>query len=158
MHQSWHQFLLQVVWDPVPHSSSSSNGDLNELNITLHSCCNLKSRGPHTQPSPYVIYKLYNFPDHDTQIVSSSNEPQFEDHMVFPVPMNSDLDAFLRSEALVLYVFDDLDVEDQMYLGKARVPLISLAHDKTITGEKRNNSLLVICLVKAKAFSLMQVF
>ncbi|XP_055047592.2 protein fantom [Misgurnus anguillicaudatus] len=124
----------QVGWDSVPSSSSLSNGDLNELNITLHSCGNLKSRGPHTQPSPYVIYRLYNFPDHDTPIISSSNEPQFEDHMVFPVTMNSDLDAFLRSEALVLYVFDDLDVEDQMYLGKARVPLISLAHDKTITG------------------------
>lgn len=113
------------------------DGDLNELNVTVHLCCNLKSRGPHTQPSPYVIYKLYDFPDHDTPIISSTNEPQFEDHTVFPVTMNSDLDAFLRSEALVLYVFDDLDVKNQLYLGKARVPLISLAHDKTITGEDK---------------------
>ncbi|KAL1247936.1 hypothetical protein QQF64_023312 [Cirrhinus molitorella] len=123
----------QVLTVPVP-SSSSLIGDLNELNVTIHSCCNLKSRDPHTQPSPYVIYKLYNFPDHDTPIISSTNEPQFEDHMVFPVAMNSDLDAFLKSEVLVLYVFDDLDVENQLYLGKARVPLISLTHDKTITG------------------------
>ncbi|ROL55359.1 Protein fantom [Anabarilius grahami] len=119
---------------PVPSSSSLMDGDLNEINVTIHLCCNLKSRGPHTQPSPYVIYKLYDFPDHDTPIISSTNEPQFEDHAVFPVAMNSDLDAFLRSEGLVLYVFDDLDVENQLYLGKARVPLISLAHDKTITG------------------------
>uniref|UniRef100_A0A8C2C2R3 RPGRIP1 like n=1 Tax=Cyprinus carpio TaxID=7962 RepID=A0A8C2C2R3_CYPCA len=118
----------------VPSSPSLMDGDLNELNITIHSCCDLKSRGPHTQPSPYIIYKLYNFPDHDTPIISSTNEPQFEDHMVFPVAMNSDFDALLRSEALVFYVFDDLDVENQLYLGKARVPLISLAHDKTITG------------------------
>uniref|UniRef100_A0A8C1U5M6 RPGRIP1 like n=1 Tax=Cyprinus carpio TaxID=7962 RepID=A0A8C1U5M6_CYPCA len=118
----------------VPSSPSLMGGDLNELNITIHSCCDLKSRGPHTQPSPYIIYKLYNFPDHDTPIISSTNEPQFEDHMVFPVAMNSDLDVLLRSEALVFYVFDDLDVENQLYLGKARVPLISLAHDKTITG------------------------
>uniref|UniRef100_A0A8C1JBF8 RPGRIP1 like n=1 Tax=Cyprinus carpio TaxID=7962 RepID=A0A8C1JBF8_CYPCA len=118
----------------VPSSPSLMDGDLNELNITIHSCCDLKSRGPHTQPSPYIIYKLYNFPDHDTPIISSTNEPQFEDHMVFPVAMNSDFDALLRSEALVFYVFDDLDVENQLYLGKARVPLILLAHDKTITG------------------------
>lgn len=116
------------------------DGDLNELNVTVHLCCNLKSRAPHTQPSPYVIYKLYDFPDHDTPIISSTNEPQFEDHTVFPLAMNSDLDAFLRSEALVLYVFDDLDDENQLYLGKARVPLISLAHDETITGEDNNRS------------------
>ncbi|KAI7811597.1 protein fantom [Triplophysa rosa] len=124
----------QVLSDHVPRSSSLNEGDLNELNITIHSCSNLKSRGPHTQPSPYVIYKLYHLPDHDTPIISTTNEPHFEDYMVFPLAMNSDLDAFLRSEALLLYVFDDLDVEDEMYLGKARVPLISLAHDKTITG------------------------
>ncbi|KAG1934055.1 protein fantom [Pimephales promelas] len=124
----------QALSVPVSSSSSLIDGDLNELNVTVHSCCNLKSRAPHTQPSPYVIYKLYDFPDHDTPIISSSNEPQFEDHTVFPVAMNSDLDAFLRSEALVLYVFDDLDDENQLYLGKARVPLVSLAHDETISG------------------------
>uniref|UniRef100_A0A671QNJ3 RPGRIP1 like n=1 Tax=Sinocyclocheilus anshuiensis TaxID=1608454 RepID=A0A671QNJ3_9TELE len=124
----------QTSSGPVPSSSSLMDGDLNELNVTIHSCCDLRSRGPHTQPSPYIFYKLYDFPDHDTPIISSTNEPQFEDHMVFPVAMNSDLDALLRSEALVLYVFDDLDVENQLYLGKGRVPLISLAHDKTITG------------------------
>lgn len=133
------------------------DGDLNELNVTIHSCCALTSRGPHTQPSPYIIYKLYDLPDHDTPIISSTNEPQFEDHMVFPVDMNSDLDAFLKSEALVLYVFDDLDVENQLYLGKARVPLISLAHDKTISGENKHcllvcsrnigNKIVLVCLL-----------
>lgn len=49
--------------------------------------------------------------------------------------MNSDLDAYLKAEALTLYVFDDLDFGNQLYLGKADVPLISLAHDKAITGE-----------------------
>nr|AEM05865.1 rpgrip1l protein [Danio rerio] len=119
---------------PAPSSSSLMNGDLNELSISIHSCCNLKPKGPHTQPSPYIVYKLYDFPDHDTPIIPCTTEPQFEDHMVFPMTMNSNLDAFLRSEALVVYVFDDLDVENQLYLGKARVPLDSLAHDKTITG------------------------
>ncbi|XP_043083996.1 protein fantom isoform X2 [Puntigrus tetrazona] len=124
----------QISSVPVSSSSSPMVGDLNELNVTIHSCIGLRSRGLHTQPCPYIVYKLYHFPDHDTPIISSTNEPQFEDHMVFPVSMNSDLDAFLKSEALVLYVFDDLDVENRLYLGKAQVPLISLAHDKSITG------------------------
>ncbi|KAI5100549.1 protein fantom [Silurus meridionalis] len=115
-------------------SSLIKDGNLNELYITIRCCSKLKSRGPHTQPSPYVIYKFYDFPDHDTPIVPSTNEPQFEDHMIFPLTMNSDLDAYLKAEALTLYVFDDLDFENQLYLGKANVPLISLAHDKAITG------------------------
>lgn len=55
--------------------------------------------------------------------------------MTFPMNMNSDLDAYLKAEALTLYVFDDLHFGNQLYLGKAKVPLISLAHDKAITGE-----------------------
>ncbi|XP_072526344.1 protein fantom isoform X2 [Salminus brasiliensis] len=115
-------------------SASFKDENLNELNVIVRCCSNLRSRGPHAQPSPYVIYKLHDFPDHDTPIVPSTTEPQFEDHMTFPFMMNADLDAYLRAEALILYVFDDLDLENQLYLGKARVPLISLAHDKAITG------------------------
>lgn len=119
----------------TPASSSSfKDGSLNELYITIRCCSKLKSRGPHT-PSPYIVYKFHNFPDHDTPILSSTSEPQFNDHMTFPLTMNSDLDAYLKAEALTLFVFDDLDSENQLYLGKANVPLISLAHDKAITGE-----------------------
>ncbi|KAK3526047.1 hypothetical protein QTP70_012811 [Hemibagrus guttatus] len=117
-----------------PSSSSFKDGNLNELYITVRCCSKLKSRGPHTLPSPYVIYKFHDFLDHDTPILSSTTEPQFDDHMTFPLTMNSDLDAYLKAEALTLYVFDDLDFENQLYLGKADVPLISLAHDKAITG------------------------
>ncbi|XP_027029023.2 protein fantom isoform X1 [Tachysurus fulvidraco] len=118
----------------TPASSSSfKDGSLNELYITICCCSKLKSRGPHT-PSPYIIYKFHNFPDHDTPILSSTSEPQFDDHMTFPLTMNSELDAYLKTEALTLFVFDDLDSENPLYLGKANVPLISLAHDKAITG------------------------
>lgn len=47
--------------------------------------------------------------------------------------MNADLDKYLKSQSLVLYVFDDKDVGDA-YPGKAMVPLIPLAHDKCISG------------------------
>ncbi|XP_007228260.3 protein fantom isoform X1 [Astyanax mexicanus] len=124
----------QASTSSVPSTSFKKDDSLNELHVTVRCCSNLRSRGPHSQPNPYVIYKLYDFPDHDTPIIPSTCEPQFEDHVTFPVAMNADLDAYLRAEALILYVFDDLDLENQLYLGKARVPLISLAHDKAITG------------------------
>ncbi|XP_029140472.1 protein fantom [Protobothrops mucrosquamatus] len=114
--------------------SPSIDGNLNELHITVKSCNDLPGRKTDLQPSPYVVYKFFDFADHDTAIVPSSNQPQFDDHTGFPVPMNADLDRYLKSEFLNLYVFDDGETEEGAYLGKANVPLISLAHGKSISG------------------------
>ncbi|XP_053305114.1 protein fantom [Spea bombifrons] len=113
--------------------SSTTEKNFNELFITIKSCSNLSSGSSPQQPSPYVAYTFYNFSDHYTPIITSSNNPQFEDHMSFPVPMTSDLDRYLKSECLAVYVFDDNEMSDA-YIGKASVPLISLAHDKCISG------------------------
>lgn len=48
--------------------------------------------------------------------------------------MGVDLDRYLKSEVLQFYVFDYKEEQMDMYLGKARVPLLSLAQDKGITG------------------------
>lgn len=50
------------------------------------------------QPSPFCVYKFFDFPDHDTAIVTSSNSPCFDDHKTFPVAMTSDLDKYLRAQ------------------------------------------------------------
>ncbi|XP_062402589.1 protein fantom [Sardina pilchardus] len=118
----------------VNPSPSLTEGSLNELYVTVRCCSNLKSRGLNDQPSPYVVYKLYDFPDHDTPIIASSNNAYFDDCKGFPLEMNADLDRYLRAETLFFYVFDDQDAGEQLYLGKAGVPLLSLAHDKSITG------------------------
>ncbi|KAK6319912.1 hypothetical protein J4Q44_G00090190 [Coregonus suidteri] len=108
-------------------SVSANEGlNLNELNVTVRCCSNLTSRQAHP-PSPYVVYQFYDFPDHDTCIMGDCSEPQFEDHMSFPVAMEAELDSYLKAGALLLYVFDDHDTQSEMYLGKARVPLLSLA-------------------------------
>nr|XP_047931281.1 protein fantom isoform X5 [Anser cygnoides] len=117
--------------------STSTDGNLNELHITIKRCNSLQSRKKHLQPNPYVVYKFFDFADHDTPIIPSSNNPQIDDHMCFQVPMNADLDRYLKSESLTFYVFDDGETEEGDYLGKASVPLISLAHDRSIS---------VICL------------
>ncbi|XP_055409606.1 protein fantom isoform X4 [Bubalus kerabau] len=115
-------------------STDSTDGNLNELHITIRCCNHLQSRASHLQPHPYVVYKFFDFTDHDTAIVPSSNDPQFDDHMCFPVPMNMDLDRYLKSESLSFYVFDDSDTQENIYIGKVNVPLISLAHDRYISG------------------------
>lgn len=115
-------------------SPESTDGNLNELHITVRCCTNLQSRARHLQPHAYVVYKFFDFPDHDTAIIPSSNDPQFDDYMCFPVPMNMDLDRYLKSESLSFYVFDDSDIQENIYIGKVNVPLISLAHDRCISG------------------------
>ncbi|KAM6409240.1 protein fantom [Rhynochetos jubatus] len=114
--------------------STSTDGNLNELHITVKCCNNLQSRKKHLHPNPYVVYKFFDFADHDTSIIPGSNNPQIDDHMYFQVPMNADLDRYLKSESLTFYVFDDGATEEGDYVGKADVPLISLAHDRSISG------------------------
>uniref|UniRef100_A0A8C9VR97 RPGRIP1 like n=1 Tax=Scleropages formosus TaxID=113540 RepID=A0A8C9VR97_SCLFO len=109
-------------------------GELNELHVTVRGCSDLRSRQAGTQPNPYVVYKLFDFPDRDTRIVPGRSNPQFNDEMVFTLLMDANLDCYLRAEMLMLYVFDDLETESHLYLGKAKVPLISLAHNKSIKG------------------------
>ncbi|XP_074170971.1 protein fantom isoform X4 [Rhinolophus sinicus] len=115
-------------------STNCADGNLNELHITVRCCNHLPSRASHLQPHPYVVYQFFDFADHDTAIIPSSNDPQFDDHMCFPVPMTTDLDRYLKSESLSFYVFDDSDTQENIYIGKANVPLISLAHDRCISG------------------------
>nr|DBA17059.1 TPA: hypothetical protein GDO54_002566 [Pyxicephalus adspersus] len=110
-----------------------TDDNLNELFITINSCSNLKSGTGTSQPSPYVAYTFFYFPDHYTHTIISSNNPQFEDLKCFPVSMNVDLDRYLKSQSLVLYVFDDKEMSHD-YTGKALVPLIPLSHDKCISG------------------------
>ncbi|XP_062465117.1 protein fantom [Pezoporus occidentalis] len=114
--------------------STSTDGNLNELHITIKCCNNLQSRKKHLQPNPYVVYKFFDFADHDTPIIASNNNPQIDDHMCFQVPMNAELDRYLKSESVTFYVFDDGETEEGSYVGKANVPLISLAHDRSISG------------------------
>lgn len=80
------------------------------------------------------MYRFFTFSDHDTAIIPASNNPYFRDQARFPVLVTSDLDQYLRREALSVYVFDDEDSEPGSYLGKVQVPLLPLAQNKSIKG------------------------
>ncbi|XP_038609636.1 protein fantom [Tachyglossus aculeatus] len=130
---------MHQLRQPTPRTDQlcspvATDGKLNELHITVKCCNNLQPRASHLQPSPYVVYKFFDFADHDTSIIPNSNDPRFDDHMCFPVPMTTDLDKYLKSETLRFYVFDDGEPQEDIYIGKANVPLISLAHDRNISG------------------------
>ncbi|CAH6779018.1 Rpgrip1 [Phodopus roborovskii] len=107
----------------------------NELRIEITGCCGLRSRWLGTQPSPYAMYRFFTFPDHDTNVIPASNNPYFKDQALFPVLVTSDLDQYLRQEALSIYVFDDEDTELGSYLGRAHIPLLLLAQNKPIKGD-----------------------
>ncbi|KAM7158828.1 X-linked retinitis pigmentosa GTPase regulator-interacting protein 1 isoform 3-T3 [Molossus nigricans] len=107
----------------------------NELRVEIIRCCGLRSRRLGAQPSPYTMYRFFTFPDHDTAIIPASNDPCFGDQALFPVLVTSDLDHYLRRETLSIYVFDDEDSEPGSYLGKAQVPLLPLAQNKSIKGD-----------------------
>uniref|UniRef100_A0A8C8SEW7 RPGR interacting protein 1 n=1 Tax=Pelusios castaneus TaxID=367368 RepID=A0A8C8SEW7_9SAUR len=111
-----------------------AEGLWNELQVQIGGCSSLQGRWLGTQPSPYAMYRFFTFPDHDTPIVPSSNNPHFGDQRFFPLRPTAALDRYLRLESLCVYVFDDEDVEPGTYLGKAQIPLLPLAHGHSIIG------------------------
>ncbi|XP_056137838.1 protein fantom [Lampris incognitus] len=125
------RYISSVLVEEEQLTSPDSSSNI--LSITIQCCSRLPSQASQ-QPSPYVVYKFFDFPDHDTCIVHDCCDPTFHDHVPYAVTIDADLDRYLKSEALQLYVFDFKEERMDTYLGKARVPLLSLAHDKGITG------------------------
>ncbi|KAG7258562.1 hypothetical protein CRUP_032311, partial [Coryphaenoides rupestris] len=63
-----------------------------------------------------------------------ARHPAFDHHAPYAVAMDADLDRYLKAEELRLYVLDYKEEQEDAYLGKARVPLLGLAHNKAISG------------------------
>ncbi|XP_060110713.1 LOW QUALITY PROTEIN: X-linked retinitis pigmentosa GTPase regulator-interacting protein 1 [Heteronotia binoei] len=107
----------------------------NEFSVRIEGCAGLRSRWLGSQPSPYAMYQFFTFPDHDTVIVPSSNNPHFGDLRSFPLRVTPELHYYLLRESLWVYVFDDEEIEPGNYLGKAQIPLLPLAHGRSVTGD-----------------------
>uniref|UniRef100_A0A8C6T9J8 RPGRIP1 like n=1 Tax=Neogobius melanostomus TaxID=47308 RepID=A0A8C6T9J8_9GOBI len=123
------QTLPQVTVDTY----SIIRNDWNELYVTVHSCSGLRSRLAPC-PSPYVVYHFYDAPDYPSETVPDSAEPHFDDTKLYSVLMDSGLHRYLTHESMQFYVFDLKEEQMDLFLGKANVPLKSLAQDKAITG------------------------
>uniref|UniRef100_A0A3B4XMA1 RPGRIP1 like n=1 Tax=Seriola lalandi dorsalis TaxID=1841481 RepID=A0A3B4XMA1_SERLL len=118
---------------PTEGSLSSSSSSWNQLFITVHGCRDLRSRSSQ-RPSPYVVYKFFDFSDSPSATVPDNCDPHFDDLRSFSVLMDGGLDRYLRSEVLQFYVFDYKEEQMDTYLGKTRVPLLPLAQDHRVTG------------------------
>uniref|UniRef100_A0A674MG23 RPGRIP1 like n=1 Tax=Takifugu rubripes TaxID=31033 RepID=A0A674MG23_TAKRU len=110
-----------------------SSSRWNELHITVQRCRDLKPRGSQ-QPSPYVVFRFFKFPDYPTATVHGSFQPHFSDTKSYSVCMDTELDQYLRQELIQFYVFDFKEQELDSYMGKVRIPLLPLAQDQEITG------------------------
>uniref|UniRef100_A0A8D0AI71 RPGRIP1 like n=1 Tax=Sander lucioperca TaxID=283035 RepID=A0A8D0AI71_SANLU len=125
----------ETVWSKQPdHAHLQPPGVWNELYVTVQRCRDLKTPRLSEQPSPYVVYKFFDFPDYPTATVHDCCEPRFNDLKSFSIPMDADLDRYLKTEVLRLYVFDYKEEQMDTYVGKAAVPLASLAQDEEING------------------------
>ncbi|XP_029952065.1 protein fantom [Salarias fasciatus] len=116
-----------------PAQSSPSAG-LNQLLVSVLGCSGLGSGGSR-QPSAFVVYRFWTFEARPTQTVPDCGAPRFDDRRCFPVCVDGELRAYLRSERLLFFVFDDRDERPDRYLGRAGVPLRPLLRGQTLTGE-----------------------
>ncbi|XP_053119630.1 X-linked retinitis pigmentosa GTPase regulator-interacting protein 1 [Hemicordylus capensis] len=107
----------------------------NEFRVRIEGCASLRSRWLGSQPSPYAMYQFFTFPDHDTFIIPSSSNPHYGDLQKFVLRITPELHHYLLLESLWVYVFDDEDPEPGSYLGKAQIPLLPLAHGRSVTGD-----------------------
>uniref|UniRef100_A0AAQ5Z1F4 C2 domain-containing protein n=1 Tax=Amphiprion ocellaris TaxID=80972 RepID=A0AAQ5Z1F4_AMPOC len=126
-------YISQPLIKTLFISSISCKDSNNELFITVQRCSDLQSRSSQL-PSPYVVYKFFDFPDYPTSTVHDRCDPTFNDLKSYAVLMDVDLDQYLQSDVLQFYVFDYKEEQMDTYLGKARVPLLGLAHDQNVTG------------------------
>ncbi|GFN89784.1 protein fantom [Plakobranchus ocellatus] len=109
--------------------------NVNQLHVKVIRCHKLVCRRQNVQPSPYCAYKVLDFPDHATIILRSTNDPEFNDHKIYSVPVTFQLDQYIRTAKLQMFVFDDTDPELEAYLGVAEIPLLPLAHNSPVTGQ-----------------------
>lgn len=109
--------------------------NVNQLHVKVIRCHKLMCRRQNMQPSPYVAYKVLDFPDHATIILRNTNDPEFNDHKIYSVPVTFQLDQYIRTAKLQMFVFDDTDPELDSYLGVAEVPLLPLAHNSPVAGQ-----------------------
>ena len=100
-------FCFNSNYPSLEHNKARSCDNMNELNVNVLRATRLTTRANKRQPSPYCVYKFYDFKDHDTEIIAASNQPEFNDHRAFAVPMDMDLDKYLKGQTLDVYVFDD---------------------------------------------------
>ncbi|XP_040927129.1 protein fantom isoform X2 [Betta splendens] len=124
---------VKALGDAHAVQLQTHNSRRNKLFVTVHCCRDLQSTNSQ-QPSPYVVYKFFDYPDNVSDTVNDCCNPHFNDLQAYCVLMDADLDQYLKSEVVHFYVFDNKEEQMDLYLGKASIPLLPLAQDQGVTG------------------------
>lgn len=107
----------------------------NELEVVLERCVDLSAHWPGLLPDAYLLYRLYDLPPHVSPTIPCCTNPVFNDSASYPLATTQDVLAYLHSNSLWVYVFDDRD--DWLppsYLAKTPIPLRPLSVGRQIKG------------------------
>ncbi|XP_077451911.1 protein fantom [Stigmatopora argus] len=103
------------------------------VRVEVRGCEGLRSERS-WPPSPYVVYKLLDFPDQPTSTARDTRQPRFGHVRTFALTPSADPERRLASETLTFYVFDYEEPRSDVYLGKAAVLLAPLLSRREMAG------------------------
>jgi hypothetical protein len=128
--------LLTVSDDETSSRRFRSRADTNDLVVRLIQCRNLRGPPGEKAPTVFASFQFYIHDDIVTDTIRNSINPLFNFLRIIPLPMTSDLDRYLRTANLRVYVIDDNSSPsgvDHVY-GFCTIPLLPLALGESIEG------------------------
>nr|XP_023692221.1 protein fantom-like [Paramormyrops kingsleyae] len=126
---SWQGYVREEMFD-------FGGGIPNELEVVLERGVDLSAHWPGLLPDAYLLYRLYDLPPHVSPTIPCCTNPVFNDSASYPLAMTQDVLAYLHSNSLWVYVFDDRD--DRLppsYLAKTPIPLRPLSVGRQVRGD-----------------------
>ncbi|CAH8619662.1 unnamed protein product [Schistosoma rodhaini] len=106
------------------HSTDLSK---NILTIEIMKITNLIQQRLNYLPSIYFVYQFYNELEYASMIIKQNNTPIFNDLHTIQLEMNDELDNYLKTQNLNIYIVDSTDPSPETScLGLAIIPLIGL--------------------------------
>ena len=84
--------------------------------IEIIGCHNLNASQHNQVPSPYVAYKLLEYPDTTTATIANTTDPQFDMSSTFPFDTSSSALHALAEQSVEFYVIDDNDPDSSAFL------------------------------------------
>nr|VZI20373.1 unnamed protein product [Spirometra erinaceieuropaei] len=115
---------------------------VNQLVISIVKASGLRSNKPDRLPSAYFVYQFYNLSEYMSPVQQATSAPVFEDIHTVSLRITPELDLYLRTSNLQVYLIDDAETDAAAAcLGVASIPLIGLARqDSVVSGAAESTS------------------
>ncbi|KAJ3194476.1 hypothetical protein HK101_002635 [Irineochytrium annulatum] len=126
--------LLTTTDEETNSRKFGSRGETNELVLQIKRCFKLHGFMDRV-PSVYAGFQFYVYDEMVTHTVKGSFNPVINYLRMIPVPMTHDLDNYLRTGSLFIYIMEDVDGDSDVPFGYCQISLAALAHGENIDGE-----------------------